>query len=302
MTTNVIPAWVFTSYVDGVVQLLQTKGHLLAGTAMAPTSVLGNEVKWFTGGRMETEEIDRSMEEAALQNPARSTITGNFTNYGAMAFIKGVDINEIKPNELSQLESEGAAAIGRRSDWIQLDEMWRAAEAAEVATIGDGTADLDILDLQLAEGDIMGIGDASIDSMFCGLPMYAFQRLLNIKEFNHADYTGPDLAFTKMAMKRTWGFTNYFVLPDEYFTRSPFSGAKLANFHGFMWWKGAIGFQRRDPPADVKMQYSVPMRGTYIDNQIGGLAKVLQGTACKRLLFNWSKPARFIDTVNMVAV
>lgn len=294
MSTNVIPAWVYTSYVDGVVQQLQTKGFLLSGTAMAPTSITGNEVKWFTGGRLETEKIDRSQGEGKKSNPARGNLSGNFENFGAMAEVKGVDINEIKPNELTQLEREGAAAIGRRSDWIQLDEMFKEAEASNIATIGDGTTDIDVLQIMEGEGDIMGIGDADVQSMFCVLPIYAFMRLLLIKEFNNADYTGPDLPFIRMSQRRTWSFTNFFVLPDEYFTRTEMgSGVKgSGNFYGFIWWKGAVGFQRRDPPASVKMQYVVKERTTYIDNQIGGLAKVLQPDAIKRLHFNWSKPAR----------
>lgn len=299
MSEHVIPAWTYTSYVDGVVQKLQTKGHLLAGTAMAPTSINGNEVQWFTGGRMETEKIVRTGgDDAAVQQPARGNIKANFEDFGAMAFIEGVDINNIKPNEMAQIETEGAAAIGRRSDWIQLFEMNARAEASDIETIGNGSADIDVLNLMEAEGKIMGIGDASIESMFCVLPIFAFQRLCLIKEFNNADYTGPDLAFTKMTMRRTWGFTNYFVLPNEYFMRPEMgvggvSGVPVSgNFCGFMWWKGGIGFQRRDPPAAVKMQYVVPKRGTYIDHLIGGLSKTLQPDAIKRLHFNWSIPAR----------
>jgi hypothetical protein len=305
-TDNVIPQWVYTSYVDTVVQQLQTKGHLVAGTAMGPTSVLGNEVKWFTGGRLETEEIDRTMEDASVQDPDRGNLSANFKDYGAMAFVKGVDINNIKPNELNQLGIEGAAAIGRRSDWIQLETMYAAAAATEVETIGDGSEDIDIPDLQQAEGTIMGIGDATVQSMFCALPMFAYQQLCNYKEFNHADYTGPDLAYKSMAPRKTWGFTNYFVLPNEYFMRTEMGGGSIDDDTGFflapMWWKGAVGFARRDPPAAPKMQYVVPKRGTFIDNQVGGIAKVLQPDAIKYLKFKWRKPRRFIETVNSIDV
>lgn len=306
MSNNVIPAWIYTSYVDAVVQQLQTKGYLLSGTALAPTSATGTEVQWFTGGRMETEEIDRSMEEGALSNPARANVKASFKDYAAMAAVKNVDINNIKPNELNQLAIEGAAAIGRRSDWIQLDVMYQAAVDTEVETIGDGSAEIDILDLMEAEGTVMGIGDASVQTMFCALPMFAFQKLLLYKEFNHADYTGPDLPFKSMTPRRTWGFTNYFVLPDEYFKRPELGGGTIhddtGEFYAPFWWKGAVGFARRDPPADPKMQYVVKERTTYVDNLIGGTAKVLQPDAVKFLRFKWKKPSRFLETVQSVDI
>lgn len=291
MSQNVVPGWVYTSYKEGVIPKLQTRGYLMAGTVMQG-DINGNEVQWFTGGRMETEEIDRSFGDAEIQHPARGNIKRNFKDYAAAAAVSIVDINKIKPNEMETLKVEGAAAIGRRSDWIILDELSRAAVAAEVATVGDGTANIDVLPILLARDDIAGIGDTSVNSIYCAIPEYAFSTLALIKEFANADWVGGDLPLMKLTSERkTWRNINFFTFPDEYFTRQG-NVKGSGDFFGYIWWKGAIGFERNDPKLDVAISYLPLKRHWFFDNVIGGAAAVLQPDAVKRLWFNWAVPAR----------
>ena len=291
MTQQVVPAWVYTYYKDGVVKQLQTDGYLLKGTAISG-EVQANEVQWFTGGRMETEEIDRSVEEASTQNPARGNFKATFKDYAAAATVKIVDMNKIKPSELEDLKMAGASAIGRRSDWIQLDEMKRAADASEIETIGDGSADIDALDVMDAVDTVLGIGDTSVNNVFCALPRSGFSQLMMYKEFANAEWVGPDLPFTKMASaKRSWYGCSFFTLPDEYFTRA--GGAKNSTyFDGYLWYGGGIGCEMNTPNLQTPITYLPTKRAWFLDNIIGGTAKVLQPSTVKRLRFKWRKPQR----------
>lgn len=280
--------WFRRIYRDGVIQKLQARGWLLKGTAMAG-DMNGNEVRWLKGGRIEAEEIDRSMEDARMANAERTFIDATMKDYAAASFVKIIDLNKMGPNAIDQSKNEGAAAVGRKMDLIQLQEMNAAAEAGSVETIGDGTAVIDILDMQDSTGRILGIGAAELNMTFTALPMFAFQQLSNYKEFNSADYTGPDLAFTKMTTRRTWHFSQYIVLPDEYF--EALGGSKTTFFHGFQWNVQCIGFERNGE-LQTPMNYLAMKRGWMIDNVFGAVSKVLQAEGIKRLKFKWQKPVR----------
>lgn len=290
MTQQVVPNWVYTAYKDGVVKKLQTDGYLLKGTALAG-EVKANQVQWFTGGRMETEEIDRSVEEASTSNPERGNITATFKDYAAAAWVKIVDMNKIRPNELDDLKRAGASAIGRRSDWVHLDEFQRAAGAGEIATIGDGSTDIDVIDMMDVIDTISGIGDVSVDNLYCALPKSGMSQLAMYKEFANSQYVGPDMPFAKMTKSRTWWDCNFFTMPDEYFTR--YGGTKTSGyFDGFVWWKGGIGFETNTPDLATPMSYVGPKRAWFLDNIFGATAKILQPDTVKRIRFKWRKPVR----------
>jgi hypothetical protein len=286
-----VPAWVYTAYKDGVIPKLQTRGYLLQGTT-TNGSVEGTEVQWFTGGRMETEEVFRGFEQSKLQNPARGYIKRTFRDYAAAATVQIVDMNKVKPDELGHLQTEGAAAIGRRSDWITLDELWAQAQAGAISTVGDGTAPIDIVPLLKARDDIAGIGDIQTRSLFVAIPEYAFSQLCLVEEFSTQEWVGEKLPLTKLASEyKSFRGMSFFTLPDEYFVRQG-DVKDTGSFHGWMWWKGGVGMERNDPKLDVAISYLPLYRSWLFDNIIGGAAATLQPDACKRLWFKWTPAAR----------
>jgi hypothetical protein len=280
--------WFQTVWMPGVVQTIQSRGYLLRGTALNG-SINGSKARWLKGGRLVAQEIDRAVEELEAGNSVRSYVETDLKDYAAAEYVKITDLNKMPANEIAQAQMEAAMAIGREYDYIHLRELQRAAEASEVATIGDGSASIDILDTMNASGQIQGLG-GDLGMTFCVLPMFAYQRLLLVKEFNNADYTGPDLAFSKMTMSRTWHFTQYMVMPDKHFEDC---GLKPASdeFYGFMWHQSALGFVNNGEVTPIG-QYQARLRSWLIDYQLNGAAKILQPTAAKRLHFAFVAPTR----------
>lgn len=286
--TDTADQWFQTVWMPGVVQRLRSRGYLLKGMA-TKGSIKGKTARWLKGGEMVAEEIDSAIEEIKPNNSPRSYVEADIKDYAAAEYIKIIDLHKMPANEIAQAQFEAAAAIGRKYDYIHLEELQRAAEASEIDTIGDGSAQIDILDVMDAEGQIVGQG-GDLGMSFCVLPMFAFQRLLLVKEFNSADYTGPDLAFTKMTMKRTWNFCQYLVLPDKHFEDA---GLKPASdeFYGFMWHASALGFVNTGEVQPIG-QYQGRLRAWLVDYQLNGVSKLLQPDAAKRLHFEFSKPTR----------
>lgn len=102
-----------------------------------------------------------------------------------------------------------------------------------------------------AKAQMDGTGGLMPGKVFMGIPAMDMEQLKLYKEFNNADYTGPDLPFTRMSStKRTWNGIHFMTLPDDYFT-SPDSGTSQ---YMYMWHSDCIGVENNWGDIDTMEQ------------------------------------------------
>lgn len=286
-----IAAWYTEKIKDKVTVAYQAHGGMLDGTMMTG-DVVANTVKFPIIGRTEVYKLTGAIERVPTAGPGLSTVQMNFEDFEASDFWRTQDVYKAGPNEQSALVTILINAVRRKRDTIKLDALAAfAALGGDVATIGNGTVKIDILDLERARAEMAGA--AVDDEVYCGLPAMWMSQLCFYKEFADAHWVGLDNApFSKvqrMKMKTVRG-VNYIELPDEYFT-----GKDGTSLYAYMWAKNAMG---AETPINQEAPSITPqplLQGTpyLVKNAVSGAAIGIQGKGVKRLDFlKITAPAR----------
>lgn len=287
MTTQV-EAWFEKAYIKGATHKLQSQGFLLKGTTREPDRVQAKDVVWRVAGRGEASRMSDTIERARPMNAGRDTVEGTLTDWQAADWIRHPDINKMSENEQEVVQQTAAMALGRRFDRLHFDEF--DARAANVATIGDGTTVITLMDAMDAAGYIIGQGILGVPEIFCPLPQKFFNQLMLYKQFSSSDYNGPDYPLARMTMRRRWGFATYFLCPNEMFTFDTGIGAdawKTATWcQTYMWLKSGVGFA-----TNYEMQSRITWENQYsawfANNWMPGCCKVILDEAVMRLKFKF---------------
>ncbi|RUW46091.1 phage capsid protein [Mesorhizobium sp. M8A.F.Ca.ET.021.01.1.1] len=279
-----IAAWFTEKIRDQVIVSYQAFGGYLDNTMMSG-DVVANTVKFPIIGRTEVYKLTGAIERVPAAGPGLSTVQMTFDDFEASDFWRVQDAYKAGPNEQAALSQILVNAVRRKRDTIKLDALaaFVAAGGNGTATIGNGTAKIDILDLETARAQMAGA--AVDDEIYCVLPAMWMSQLCFYKEFADGHWVGLANAPFSMQQRlktRTVRGVNYIELPDEYFV-----GKDGTSLYAYMWAKNAMGAEtpwNQESPSISKQEL---LQGSpyLIKTGLGGAAIGIQGLGVKRLDF-----------------
>ncbi len=281
-----VEAWFERAYIKGATHVLQSRGFLLKGTTRDPDRVQAKEVRWRIAGRGEAEEMSDTVEDAKVMNAGRDYVDGTLKDYQAAEYMRHPDLNKMSENEQGVIQTTGARALGRKFDNVHFEEF--DGQAANIATIGDGSTHISIMDVREGEDDILGEGVNDLTEMFCPLPAYAFSQLMLWKQFSSSDYNGPDYPLAKMTERRKWGSVTYFKAPNELFTYDTGRGKDAWRtatwFQSYMWLKSCVGFAT-NYEMQSRITWENPKTAWFFNNWMPACVKTILPAGVKRMKF-----------------
>lgn len=269
------PNWYTTQYDQRVQHLLQSEGFFLRGTTSPPVEVKGNTLQFFILGRGEATQRSQTVEMVQPANLGKTTVDVTMADFQFAEFVPHGEPERISPEFRSMIQEAGAMAMGRKYDRIILQTM--DDEAANIDTIGDGSAAISPIDVSTAKAQINSIGMMKMNEFFCPVPAISWEQLKLYKVFNNADYIGPELAFANGMEAKTWNNVNFFQLPDEAFT-SPATG----EVYTYLWNRRTVGFGSNYAMSSV-ITYENVFTSWLYNTTMSGAAKVLQAAGVRRL-------------------
>lgn len=235
----------------------QAKGGYLDDTMLKGESSAGTVKYPVGGGRIDMYELTGAINKVSAGSVNLDMVTLVTKDYEASVYFRMQDEKRMGPSLKAKLADDLTKASRRKKDRIKLDALNAFATAGgsltdtpnTIATIGDGTARVDLLNAIAAIDQISGAG--SDDEVFWPIPNVWMSQLLMYKEFAQAEYQGPgDLPFAKASRvtRKTFRGVHIFSIPDEYFTYG--TGGYVAGTPGFtgsnyldtfMYTKDAVG-------------------------------------------------------------
>lgn len=278
-----IAAWYTEKIADKVSVSYQAHGGMLDNTMMRG-DIVANTVKFPIIGRTEVYKLTGAIERVPTAGPGLTTVQMQFEDFEASDFWRTQDVYKAGPNEQAALVTILVNAVRRKRDTIKLDALAAfAALGGEVTTIGDGTAKIDILQLEQARAQMAGA--AVDDEVYCGLPAMWMSQLCFYKEFADANWVGLDNApFSKVQRMKTKSVrgVNYIELPDEYFT-----GKDGTSLYAYMWARNALGAETPISQEAPSITPQPLLQGTpyLVKNAVSGAAVGILGKGVKRLDF-----------------
>lgn len=290
-----IAAWFTEKIKDKVTVQFQAHGGLLDGTMMSGDTQ-ANTVKFPIIGRTEVYKLTGAIERVPVNGPGLTTVQLTMEDFEASDWWRVQDAYKAGPNEQAALVTIITAAIRRKRDKIKLDALAAFATGGfGVTTLGDGTAPIDILDLEQGRAQIAGTGadETGEVKVYCMLPAMWMSQLKFYKEFADAQWVGlADAPFSKVQRMRTRTFSgvHYIEGPDEYFV-----GKDGTSLYAYMWHHDSMGAEtpwNQEAPTITKEPL---MQGTphLVKAGLGGAAIGIQAAGVKRLDFlKIDKPAR----------
>lgn len=289
---------------DKVTVQFQAHGGLLDGTMMGGDTQ-ANTVKFPIVGRTEVYKLTGAIEMVPTGGPSLTTVQVTMEDFEASDWWRVQDAYKAGPNEQQALAQIIVKAVRRKRDQIKIGALTAFANlgGSGVDTIGNGSAIIDVVDLEQARAEVAATGadDTGEVQVFCLLPAMWMSQLCFYKEFADARWVGADNApFSKTQRSRmkTVRGVHYIEGPDEYFTE--YDTGKL---EAFMWHKESMG-------AEMPWNQEAPSMTQHHDRQgspwlikagLGGAAIGIQGKGVKRLRFaKITKPTRpAIETVDV---
>ena len=245
------PLWYREKIRDMVRARYQSNGGFLDGT-MARGDGGAGIIKFPVIGRVEAYELSGSIQKIQNTNPDLSMVQVSVRDFEASAWMRVQDARRQGPNEQAAVGTMLSKAIRRKRDNLKFEALNTFAVGnAEVKTIGDGSAAIDLLDALEAHSQIRGAG--AEEDVWWPVTEALFDQFMMIKEFANADYIGSaDLPFAKSAAirKRTWRGIHIMTLPDEHFvygtgaygTGSAGNGFDVSGYiDTYMWATDAMG-------------------------------------------------------------
>lgn len=278
-----IPAWFRELIVDKITIASQSEGNLLAGTMMGGDLQAGT-YKFPILGRVEAYKLTGAIQLISASNPGMSTVSVTPDDYEASTWWRTQDAYKAGPNEQQGLATLIARAIGRKADAIKLDALNAfMSVGSPPATIGDGTAAIDILNVLAARDAIRAKGITG--PIWFPVPASWFSQFMMYKEFADSLYVGPGdlpLASNGAVRKKTWQGVNIFEVPDEVLAPYIISSTKQVTW---MWAQEAMGaetpWNKQTPSMDQHTEYE---GSPYlIKAGMGGCAVGINADGVKRL-------------------
>lgn len=278
MSTQV-PNWWVPQIVDGIIHAVQSKGFTLRNTTRRPSRVQSNQAQFNTIGKGTATKANRA-DNAVPMNLSKDKVLATIEDYEAFEEIWHHDLAKMTAVEMDEAKTAGGMALGRKFDEIIMD----AVKADALTSTGYVTKESTVagMKLELAIAACVQLQKRQAfmpGEMYCPMPALAFNQLCAYKQFNSADYTGPDLAYVTGAMRRSWNGVHWFVAPEELFTVHDTN-----QFDFYLWHREGVGWADNGA-ADVNAKV-VPMEkkiGWMLQMWMGGAAKVIQADRIQKI-------------------
>lgn len=284
-----ISAWYKEVIKDKVTLKFQSHGGLLDGT-MTGGDTQANSVKFpIVNSQLTMYQLTGAIQPIPTTKVDVGTVAVTMSDFESTAWWLTQDAYKSGPNEQDAAARVVVKAQRRKRDRIKLDALSTFANlgGSGVTTIGDGTATIDILNLEQARAEIAATGAESEEDIqvFCLIPEMWSSQLAFYPEWAKATWVGTDnMPFSKTQRMKTKTVrdVHYIVAPDDYFTE--YATGKLETF---MWHKDSIGAETPVNQESVYMDRDHTKEGSpyYIKNWLSGAAIGIQGAGVKRLRF-----------------
>lgn len=206
-------AWYETQWLSSTMMVYQNEGYLTKGLGLPPVSVNANEVKWRLAGSGTATDLQRGAQEVVPMNAARSTVTGTMTAKQAAEYIDAIDVNRMTANERDIVNKTCAAALGKASDKMFIDQLVAAADSGVGAYNAAMTLDIAIRACQRLQSRVPNVwrGGRRVYGLVTSNP---WNQLLTYPEFSNSQWVGNDLPFARMTSARFWNGVYWMLWPD----------------------------------------------------------------------------------------
>lgn len=239
------------------------------------------------GGEILIYKLSGAIQKVKTSSPTLSMVEVSTEDFEGAAWMRVQDWRKQGPSEQAAVGKEMQKAIRFKRDTLKIDAMEAFAtngsslpdNPTTIDTIGDGTTNIDLIDVIEARSSIAGTG--SEEDLYFPIPEAWMDQLEMYKEFSNMEYIGDkELPFARMSnvRKRTFRGVHLFTLPDKYFylgTGKFGSGAGNKPFDTagyldtFMWSKDAMGAEMEWNQEDMSISMHPEMEGTPMLGKVG---------------------------------
>lgn len=280
--TSRASAWFEQKYISGAIHVLQTAGYLTQGLASPATSQKGNVVNWKIAGKGDATEMSTVVEDRPTMNAARTMVSATMKDWEANEWILTTDVEKMTEGEQQIAQQSCGMAMGRRFDKILFDAL--DAEGGSIATIGDGSAAIDITDVLGGQADIQGQGLPDGFMLNVAIPAKFMAHLMTKKGFASSDYV-TDTPLMKMIGARQFLGMKFMPMPNEYFAIP-----NANQMDGYMWATSCVGFatntdERGKIAAATRIDYVATKKAYFAANTMSAVGKVILPEGIRRLRF-----------------
>lgn len=316
MTTQA-PNWFREIIRDKIIARNKVKGDYLAGTMTQGDGHAGVVKFPVYSGDILVYKVTGAIQQVKPSNVTLDMVPITLDDYEATAWMRKQDFRKMGPSEQQAVADSMQKAQRFKKDEIRIDALNAFAENGSsalqdspttVETIGDGTTQIDLIDVIEARSAIAGTG--CDEDLYYPIPEAFMDQLEMVPEFAKREYLGDkDLPFAQMSnvRKRTYRGVHMFTLPDKYFKYGTGkfgtgSGHKPFDTSGyidtFMWSKEAMGSEVEWDQDDMDITVEPLMEGSPMlgKMQLSAAAVGLIPEGIKRLRFKAQHRATRIPT------
>ncbi len=228
MSTTIDQAFI-KQFEREVHEAYQRMGSKLRGTVRSINNIQGSSAVFQKVGKG-TASTKSTHGMVPVMNLAHSNVECVLEDYYAGDWVDRLDALKTNIDERQVIANAGAYALGRKTDELIIKGM----NAASSHTISDANTGL-TKDKVLEAFELLGEDDIPDDGQrFAIIGWKQWSELLNIEEFGHADYVGPDELPWRGTQAKRWLGTMWIPhsgLPVEDGVRSCFWYHKTAVGH-----------------------------------------------------------------------
>lgn len=239
--SQLAPNWFVEEYKTNVRQVYATEGYTLKNAVTAEGRIDGKSAYFPVGGRVKAKKMKRGS-NAVPNNPDRQFVKADLDDYQVFDEIHFTDLTKMTVNERSQVQTEGARALGVNSDSLIVSAL-AATTGLSSQLQGDGTADITLADAMKAVQQLKS--RAVRGPYFAFIPTIWFAVLMTYKQFSNSQWVGDTgMTFAKGIQGKFW-FNTYWIEAPENDTDSLFltnQNSTTNTADGYIWGKEAVGY------------------------------------------------------------
>ncbi len=297
-----IENWFKEKIRDDVARRLKSMGGFLDMTMKTGENHAGTIKFPVSGGRIAMLKLSGAIEEVRLQGINLDMISLQAEDYVANATIRNQDTARMGPSLQAEISDAMAKSVRMKRDGLKFDALATFCDAVSTLTdapstpktIGDGTARIDLTDVNKACAQLRGAGSG--EEIYWPIPFMWFEQLSWYKEFASKDYQGDkELPFAQSGIvdKKTWKGVHIMALPDEHFTKGTAAWSEgqsewaVGYLDTYMWTKSAVGCETFWSKENMDMNEWIGKEGKPIlcDTALSGAAVGLLPEGVKRMRF-----------------
>lgn len=229
------PTWYVEQWKDGVIHHYQSTGFTLQNCTIPPVKMDGLKMYFLVAGVGQAEEDVQRGSTAIPFNNGRERVEVTTKKSRAFSEVYEDDLDQMTADEMAVENKSSAMALGRVHDKTIINAL-EAGATQEIGAYNVTAGPLELIKMQAT----LGAQDVPIDDggIFCAVDSVIWANLLTYKQFQSADWVGPNLPFIQGGRAKTWNGIHIFAVSDSLLPVA--AGPTERKF--FMWHREAIGF------------------------------------------------------------